>query len=143
MDDKYTGPLLSSDVPVFTSEQRVSVTVLRARQPDRIAGRVSNRIKKSNVPVSRLNSIIVFPSQPAKQLHYSSQCIEIVSYNSGAAAASATLEEMQRCCWLCSSARRLEFRQLNGIEHSTCYLTRNSFLIRFQDTLLYYFSKVS
>lgn len=68
-DDKY-GPYLGADVPVFTSETLVLASVfLERRQPDRIAARVSNRIKKSRLP--GFNATIVFTSHCPKQLHYS------------------------------------------------------------------------
>lgn len=56
---------------------RVSIAVLRTRQPDRIAARVPNRIKKSQL--LWLDAIIVFTSQAPKQLHYTLRWIEIVS----------------------------------------------------------------
>lgn len=75
---------------------RVSVSVLRIRQPDRIAGRVSNRIKKSNVPVPRLNFIIVFSSEPVKRLHYSIRWIEIAFCNFGATFNARNLDTNSR-----------------------------------------------
>lgn len=56
-DDKYGTrcPYPGWDVPVFTSETLVLASVfLERRQPDRIAARVSNRIKKSRLPGSTL-----------------------------------------------------------------------------------------
>lgn len=72
----------SSDVSKLTWGSRTTLasTSLQLRQPDRIAGRVSNWIKKSTVPFRTLNSITVFPSRRAKRLNYSSPWIEIAFY---------------------------------------------------------------